>query len=267
MSNESSSLWEVIGQSEQSPICAFDHQFRLTAFNQAHSDEFFRIYNYRVQIGGVFPDLFLPEQASVIQGFMARALAGEVFSVTEEFGDPDLFKPCWDIYYAPLRDADGTIIGAFHHAKDISARVRAEASLRATEDALRQSQKMEAVGQLTGGVAHDFNNLLTIVKSAVEMLKLASLKEERRTRYIGAIDEAVGRAAKLTQQLLEGLFPRCVTWAVLRRDKVLRDYTVHLLSLLGGLSPRAIQRAAGGEPIGPTLEDVPCWKATPGRSG
>ncbi|QJU58810.1 response regulator [Sphingomonas sp. AP4-R1] len=196
------SLWEVIGQSDQSPICAFDHEYRLIGFNRAHSDEFFRIYDYRVQIGDVFPDLFLPEQAPVIRGFMTRALAGEVFNVTEEFGDPDLFKPYWDIYYAPLRNGDGTIIGAFHHAKDISARLRAEASLRGAEDALRQSQKMEAVGQLTGGVAHDFNNLLTVVKSAVEMLKLPDQKEERRARYVAAIDEAVGRAAKLTQQLL-----------------------------------------------------------------
>jgi hypothetical protein len=150
MSNGSSSLWEVIGQSDQSPICAFDHEFRLIAFNRAHSDEFFRIYQYRVQIGDVFPDLFLPEQGPIIKGFMARALAGEVFNVTEEFGDPDLFKPYWDIYYAPLRDETGAIIGAFHHAKDISDRLRAEVSLRNAEDALRQSQKMEAVGQLTG---------------------------------------------------------------------------------------------------------------------
>lgn len=202
MANGSSSLWEVIGQSDQSPICAFDHDFRLIGFNRAHSDEFFRIYQYRVQIGDVFPDLFLPEQGPIIQGFMARALAGEVFNVTEEFGDPDLFKPYWDIYYAPLRDETGAIIGAFHHAKDISDRLRAEASLRTAEDALRQSQKMEAVGQLTGGVAHDFNNLLTIVKSAVEMLKLPDQREDRRERYVNAIDEAVGRAAKLTQQLL-----------------------------------------------------------------
>jgi len=202
MTNGSSDLWEVIVQSDQSPICAFDHQYRIIAFNNAHSDEFFRIYQYRVQIGDVFPELFLPEQGEVIRGFMARALQGEVFNVTEEFGDPDLFKPYWDIYYAPLTDTNGAIIGAFHHAKDISGRLRAEALLRTTEDGLRQSQKMEAVGQLTGGVAHDFNNLLTIVKSAVEMLKLSNQQEKRRKRYVAAIDEAVSRAAKLTQQLL-----------------------------------------------------------------
>ena len=63
-------------QSSAAPICAFDRDYRLIAFNQAHSDEFFRIYGHRVRIGEVFPDLFLPEQAPVMRGLMERALAG-----------------------------------------------------------------------------------------------------------------------------------------------------------------------------------------------
>ncbi|NEU14484.1 PAS domain-containing protein [Methylobacterium sp. BTF04] len=70
------------------------------------------------------------------------------------------------------------------------------------EDALRQAQKMEAVGQLTGGVAHDFNNLLTVIKSSTDLLKRPDLPEERRLRYVGAISDTVARAAKLTGQLL-----------------------------------------------------------------
>jgi PAS domain S-box-containing protein len=71
-----------------------------------------------------------------------------------------------------------------------------------SEAALRQSQKLEAVGQLTGGVAHDFNNLLTIIRSSVEFLRRPNLPEERRRRYIDAITDTVDRAAKLTGQLL-----------------------------------------------------------------
>lgn len=70
------------------------------------------------------------------------------------------------------------------------------------ENALRQAQKMEAVGQLTGGVAHDFNNLLTIIKSSVELLSRPNVTEERRKRYTDAISETADRAAKLTAQLL-----------------------------------------------------------------
>ena len=70
------------------------------------------------------------------------------------------------------------------------------------EEALRQSQKMEAVGQLTGGVAHDFNNLLTIIRSSVDFLRRPDLAEERRRRYLEAVSDTVDRAAKLTSQLL-----------------------------------------------------------------
>ncbi len=74
--------------------------------------------------------------------------------------------------------------------------------LQTAEDALRQSQKMEAVGQLTGGVAHDFNNLLTVIRSATDLLKRPDLSAERRERYIDAISDTADRAAKLTGQLL-----------------------------------------------------------------
>ncbi|MCJ2019988.1 ATP-binding protein [Methylobacterium sp. E-065] len=70
------------------------------------------------------------------------------------------------------------------------------------EQNLRQAQKMEAVGQLTGGVAHDFNNLLTVIKSSTDLLKRPNLPEDRRARYVGAISDTVDRAAKLTGQLL-----------------------------------------------------------------
>ncbi|WP_260960737.1 GAF domain-containing hybrid sensor histidine kinase/response regulator [Pseudomonas citri] len=74
--------------------------------------------------------------------------------------------------------------------------------LKQTEAALRQSQKLEAIGQLTGGVAHDFNNLLTIIRSSVDFLCMPNLSEERRQRYMTAVSETVERAAKLTSQLL-----------------------------------------------------------------
>lgn len=70
------------------------------------------------------------------------------------------------------------------------------------EDALRQAQKMEAVGQLTGGVAHDFNNLLTVIRGSADLLRKPGLAEEKRERYLAAIVDTADRAASLTKQLL-----------------------------------------------------------------
>lgn len=82
-------------------------------------------------------------------------------------------------------------------------RLQIEMAERArSEEALRHSQKLEAIGQLTGGVAHDFNNLLTIIRSSVDLLRRHELPEDRKRRYIDAISDTADRAAKLTGQLL-----------------------------------------------------------------
>jgi signal transduction histidine kinase/CheY-like chemotaxis protein len=101
----------------------------------------------------------------------------------------------FDFSMRPLLDQHGNISGAVPEAVDITDRRRGE-------EALRQSQKMEAIGQLTGGVAHDFNNLLTIIRSATDFLRRRDLPEERRRRYVDAISETVERASNLTAQLL-----------------------------------------------------------------
>jgi len=76
------------------------------------------------------------------------------------------------------------------------------AELLHSENALRQSQKLEALGQLTGGIAHDVNNLLAVISSSVELLRNPRLPEDQRGHYLERIFGTVGRAAKLTGQLL-----------------------------------------------------------------
>ena len=130
---------------------------------------------------------------AVRDGFIA-VMRGEDIQIEMRLQLP-IGERYFDFAMRPLRDQHGAIIGAVPEAVDVTER-------RLGEEALRQSQKMEAVGQLTGGVAHDFNNLLTIIRSATDFLRRRELPEERRRRYIDAISETVERASKLTGQLL-----------------------------------------------------------------
>jgi PAS domain S-box-containing protein len=86
--------------------------------------------------------------------------------------------------------------------RDATLEISTAAELEDAHAALRQAQKMEAIGQLTGGVAHDFNNLLTVIRSSVDLLRRPDLDDRRRRRYIDAIGETADRAAQLTAQLL-----------------------------------------------------------------
>ncbi|SEM81010.1 PAS domain S-box-containing protein [Sphingomonas gellani] len=104
---------------------------------------------------------------------------------------------CWISWVAARA---GQVIYAF--GRNVTAeRTQAEALAQA-EEALRHAQKMEAIGQLTGGVAHDFNNLLTVIRGSVDLLRRPGLTQEKRDRYVEAIASTAERATKLTNQLL-----------------------------------------------------------------
>jgi two-component system cell cycle sensor histidine kinase/response regulator CckA len=99
------------------------------------------------------------------------------------------------IWTAPLRDAAGAISGFITIDADITER-------KLLEEQFRQSQKLEAVGRLAGGVAHDFNNLLTVIMGYVEMLITDAQGSPVLIEYAQEIQFAADRASSLTSQLL-----------------------------------------------------------------
>jgi PAS domain S-box-containing protein len=124
-----------------------------------------------------------------------RALAGE--SITYEFEWQNLV---FETHVRPLHSSEGELLGVIGVALDITDR-------KHLADQLRQSAKMQAVGELAGGVAHDFNNLLMVVKGHAEMLteRLAKVPMDQAAsarHNVEQIQQAAERAAALTRQLL-----------------------------------------------------------------
>jgi PAS domain S-box-containing protein len=122
-----------------------------------------------------------------------------------------------------IRDDEGKLLGFAKVTRDITERKQAAEALERANAALFQSQKMEAIGQLTGGVAHDFNNLLAVVSSSVDVLA-SRAQNYVDTKVLDAIRRAVDRGALLTQQLLS--FARQQPLTVERYDlnRVIRSF-------------------------------------------
>jgi PAS domain S-box-containing protein len=102
----------------------------------------------------------------------------------------------------PIHDDEGRLLGFAKITRDITERRRASEELEEARAALFQSQKLQALGELTGGVAHDFNNLMTVIRGSAELLTRPGLSEEKRVRYLQAILDTADRAATLTSHLL-----------------------------------------------------------------
>ncbi len=141
-----------------------------------------------------------------------KALAGESVA----------FETAWDArrfeaHVQPLREADGSLHGVVGVALDITERER-------LVDQLRQSQKMQAVGELAGGVAHDFNNLLMVVKGHAQLLADRLADSPSLRHNIEQVEKAADRAASLTRQLL-----------AFSRKQVLQPRVLDMNDVVGGM--------------------------------
>jgi len=143
----------------------------------------------------------------------------------------------------PIRDAAGTIIGFAKITRDVTEKRQAEKALELAREALFQSQKLDAIGQLTGGVAHDFNNLLMVVLSSLELARRRLPEDERLRRLIDNAMKGAQRGVSLTQRML----------AFARRQE-LEPVPVDLAALLRGMGDLL------SHSLGPTVrleEDFP----------
>ena len=165
-----------------------------------------RIKGYKPEeiIGNHFSRFYLPEEVEA--GAPANAL-----NIARDAGRFE--KEGWRLrkdgtrFWAhvvidPITDDDGDVVGFAKITRDITERAEAQRELETAREALYQSQKMEAIGQLTGGVAHDFNNLLAAITGSLDLLRKRLPYDPRTTPLLENAIQGAERGAILTQRML-----------------------------------------------------------------
>lgn len=142
-------------------------------------------------------------------------------------------KESWiETIKSPVFDPKGAVIGTTGIARDITVRRRAEAEKALLEEQLRQAQKMEAIGQLAGGVAHDFNNMLTAIIGYASLALEVMAEDDPNRHNIDQILGSSNKAAVLTQSLLAFSRKQVVTLGRLNLNQILAQFEKFLLRLL-----------------------------------
>lgn len=156
-----------------------------------------------------------------------------------------------DFVFQPIIESDGTVTGTFCQGTDITEhkltqeklaihqseleKLVAERTkaLEHSQRALQRSEKLEAIGKLTGGVAHDFNNVLQIIAGNLQLMQLESDQSEQTKKYLSSAVDAVDRGAKLAAQLLAFARRQPLQPVVVNLARILRDMDDLLRRALG----------------------------------
>lgn len=219
-----SRLVSIIDSSEDA-ILSKDLNGTITSWNKGAE----HIYGYTPdEVVGKHISLLIPsDRPDEIPEILRKVARGERIEHHESVRlTKDARRLDVSLSVSPLRDAAGDIVGASVIARDITAQKRAEGQLR-------QSQKMEAIGRLAGGVAHDFNNVLGIINACAEFLRDRIDPGTEPSVYVENIKKAIERGTSLTKQMLAFSRTSAIQTLVLDLNERLQDISKLLRPLLG----------------------------------
>jgi PAS domain S-box-containing protein len=186
-----------------------------------------------------------PGMPDLVRSAIPLVAAGEVVHQEIHVNLPQGGWRWFDFQMRPVRDGHGNVVAIVPEAVEVSERRRAE-------EALRQAQKMEGIGQLTGGVAHDFNNLLTIIVGSLEtvrrQIKRTGLDAANIDQLVESAMRGAQRAASLTQRLL-----------AFSRQQPLDPKPIDLSRLVSGMSD-LLHRTIGEQITIETVMSAGLWR-------
>ncbi|TCP36102.1 PAS domain-containing protein [Sphingomonas sp. BK235] len=220
-------LFAEIVAATTSPIQMIDREYRFLAVNPAAERDYDRVFGVRPAAGQSLLNLLahVPQQREAARKVWDRALAGESFDLRGSWGGEGTNRRVYDMHFQPVRDATGETTAAYLIGRDVTDLVYEQERLAQAEEQLRHAQKVEALGQLTGGVAHDFNNLLTPIVGSLDLLQRKNVGGVREQRLIAGAAQAAERAKVLVQRLL-----------AFARRQPLQPSAVNLATLVHGLA-------------------------------
>jgi PAS domain S-box-containing protein len=244
----SEALWRALVECHPDPILIFDRDGTIRFINRL-------LPGYREEdvVGHDGFEYVLPEHRE-----RARALIHEVW----DSGAPADFEvaaylPDGSVGWFHLRMAairrDGRTTGLIASSREVTERKRAEAERAALEQNLRQTQKLESLGVLAGGVAHDFNNLLTGILGNANLARLESPPGSAALPYLDQIEQICLRAADLCRQMLAYAGKGRFVVERLDLNRVVADMT-HLLQV--SIAKGVVLDFRPAEPLPPVLADA-----------
>ena len=161
-------------------------------------------YSAAESSGMAFSAVLHPDDAAAERQRFAELIAGAgaFYQIEQRYRRRDGTGLWGRVTVSVIRGFDGTPTGALAVIEDVTAQRQAQDDLRASEERVRRSQKMEAVGQLVAGVAHNFNNLMTVTMGYTDILQERNGDDDLHRLAIQEIRKATERGAALTRQLL-----------------------------------------------------------------